>query len=121
MAQRCIRIAVVYLVVGALPGFIMGISSNFSPAPLHAHLLLAGWLSLAMAGVIYRLYPAAAHALRARAHFWLHNAGLPILMVALGLALTGRGQVVPVIAVGASLLLLGLALFAVNVLRCARA
>jgi cbb3-type cytochrome oxidase subunit 1 len=121
MAQRCIQIAVVYLVVGAVLGFIMGISTNFSLAPVHAHLLLAGWLSLAMAGVIYRLYPAAAQTLLARAHFWLHNAGLPIFMVALGLALTGNEQVVPVIATGASLLLLGLVLFAVNVLRCVRA
>jgi predicted histidine transporter YuiF (NhaC family) len=58
MSERLIHIAAVYLVVGAVIG--MGISQKFTLQPVHAHILVAGWLSLAMAGVIYKLYPAAA-------------------------------------------------------------
>lgn len=121
MAQRFIHIAVIYLVVGASLGMFMGISGSFTLAPVHAHLVLVGWLSLAMAGVIYHLYPSAGETRLARAHFWLHNLGLPVFMGALAFALTGTEALVPVIAGGAALLLAGLVLFAANVLRNVRA
>ena len=117
MAQRFIRIAVVYLVIGACLGLAMGISGKFTMQPVHAHLLLAGWLSLAMAGVIYTLYPEAAATKLATGHFWLHNIGLPIFMAGLAAMLTtGEQGLVPVVAGGASLLLIGFFLFAGNVL-----
>lgn len=116
MAQRFIRIAVVYLVVGAILGLVMGISGKFTLAPVHAHLLLAGWLSLAMAGVIYHLYPDAGRTRLAKARFWLHNVGLPVFMVGLAFALTGTEGIIPVVASGATALLAGFVLFAANVL-----
>lgn len=117
MAQRFLQIAVVYLFLGAVLGLSMGISGTFTLAPVHAHLLLLGWVSLALAGVIYHLHPSAGQTFLARSHFWLHNAGLPIFMVGLGFMLNGQDSLLPVVAAGASLVLLGLALFAVNVLR----
>jgi hypothetical protein len=45
----------------------------FILAPVHAHLLLLGWASLALAGIIYHLYPAAGTTRLARIHFWAHN------------------------------------------------
>jgi len=117
MAQRFIRIAVVYLVVGACLGLAMGISQKFTLQPVHAHLLLAGWLSLAMAGVIYTQYPDAAATKLAKGHFWLHNIGLPIFMAGLAAMLaTGNRELMPFVAGGAMLLLLGFFLFAANVL-----
>jgi hypothetical protein len=117
MAQRFIQIAVLYLVVGGSLGLAMGISGKFTLAPVHAHLALVGWLSLAMAGVIYHLYPTASQTRLAKAHFWLHNIGLPIFMVGLAFLLTGTEGVIPVVGSGATLLLLGLFSFAANVLR----
>src|SRR6185369_14815875 len=108
MSQRFIHIAVAYLVVGATLGLAMGISQKFALQPVHAHILLAGWLSLAMAGVIYKLYPAASATKLATAHFWLHNVGLPIFMAGLAAALsTGNDGLVPVVGGGALLLLIG--------------
>lgn len=116
MSQRFIHIAVVYLVVGATLGLGMGISGKFTLQPVHAHLLLAGWLSLAMAGAIYALYPTAAATKLARAHFWLHNIGLPIFMAGLAAMLsTGDQGLVAIVAGGALLLLIGFYCFAVNV------
>lgn len=116
MSQRFIRIAVVYLVIGAALGYYMGLTQNFALTPVHAHVTLAGWLTLAVAGFVYHLYPQSAQTRLARAHFWLHNIGLPVFMVGLALMLTGNQGVMLVIAVGASTLLVGLVLFAVNVL-----
>ena len=116
MGLRFLKIAVVYLVVGATLGLGMGISQQFALAPVHAHLLLLGWASLALAGTIYHLYPAAAATRLARVHFWLHNLGLPAFMIGLALVLTQRMWALAVTEVGAVAVLLGLFVFAANVL-----
>ena len=116
MGLRFLKIAVVYLLIGALLGLGMGIAQNFALIPVHAHLLLLGWASLALAGVVYHLYPAASTTRLARIHFWLHNLGLPVFMISLGLLLTGREALVPVVVVSASAVLIGIAIFATNVL-----
>jgi hypothetical protein len=60
MAQRFLKIAVVYVFLGALLGITMGIRQDFSLVPVHAHILLLGWATLALAGLIYHLHPLAA-------------------------------------------------------------
>ena len=116
MGLRFLRIAVVYLMIGALLGLVMGITQKFVLAPVHAHLLLLGWASLALAGLIYHLYPAAAKTRLAHTHFWIHNLALPPFMVGLGMLLTGNESAGSVVAPAASILLLGLFVFAANVL-----
>jgi cbb3-type cytochrome oxidase subunit 1 len=116
MGLRFLKIAVIYLVVGATLGLTMGIMQNFALVPVHAHILLLGWASLALAGVVYHLHPAASETRLARLHFWLHNIALPVFMVGLGFMLTGTEKALPVVVVGAIGVLLGLVLFAANVL-----
>jgi cbb3-type cytochrome oxidase subunit 1 len=116
MGLKFLKIAVVYLVIGASLGLAMGIAQSFALAPVHAHLLLLGWASLALAGIVYHLYPAAATTLLARAHFWLHNVGLPVFMIGLACLLTGREWALPIAVGGAITALVALALFAANVL-----
>jgi hypothetical protein len=116
MGLRFLKIAVIYLVLGAGLGLTMGILQNFALVPVHAHILLLGWASLALAGLVYHLYPAAGETRLARLHFWLHNIALPIFMVGLGFVVTGNERIVPVVVVGAIGVLLGLILFAANVL-----
>ena len=90
MGLNFLRIATLYLIVGVLMGFVMGITEAFQYAPVHAHVNLLGWASLALVGVIYHLYPAAAETRLARVHFWLHNLGLPVFMVSLAVMLAGN-------------------------------
>ena len=116
MGLRFLKLAVVYLVIGAVLGLIMGITQKFVLAPVHAHLLLLGWASLALAGLIYHLYPAAARTRLAQTHFWLHNLALPPFMVGLGMLLTGNESGTVVVAPAASVVLIGLLVFASNVL-----
>lgn len=116
MALRFLKIAVVYLVIGAVLGLVMGISGKFNLAPVHAHLLLLGWASLALAGLVYHWYPDAAATKLARSHFWLHNVGLPAFMAGLALLLSGNEWALPIAAGSATVVLVGLVLFAANVL-----
>jgi cbb3-type cytochrome oxidase subunit 1 len=116
MALRFLKIAVVYLFIGAVLGLVMGISQRFTLAPVHAHLLLLGWASFALVGLVYHLYPAAAETRLASIHFWLHNLGLPVFMVALGMLLTGNESAGPFVGISATVVILGLASFVTNVL-----
>ena len=120
MGLRFLKIAVVYLVLGALLGFTMGITQKFVLVPVHAHLLLLGWASLGLAGVLYHLYPIASTTRLACWHFWLHNLGLPAFMIGLGFVLGGHESALPLVIVGATAVLVGLVLFAVNVFRNAK-
>jgi hypothetical protein len=119
MSQRLIWIAAIYLLVGASLGLYMGMNQNFALMPVHAHVLVAGWLSLAMAGVIYRVYPAASNTRLAHAHFWLHNLGLPTFMLGLAAMLTGH-DVPALLPVGAFAFAAGLVCFSINVWRRVR-
>ncbi|MFO1310989.1 MAG: hypothetical protein U1F41_02880 [Burkholderiales bacterium] len=120
MALQFLRIAVVYLFVGAVLGLYMGITQKFTLAPVHAHLLLLGWASLALAGIVYHLYPGASSTRLARLHFWLHNLGLPVFMAGLGMLLTGTDGAGPVVGSAAIVVLCGLGLFALNILMNAK-
>lgn len=120
MGLRFLKIAVVYLVIGATLGLYMGILENFTLAPVHAHLLLLGWASLALAGIVYHLYPAAAETKLARIHFWTHNLLLPPFMIALAVLLRGNPAAGPVVGIVAIGMLASLVCFAANVLMNAK-
>lgn len=116
MGLRFLKIAVVYLFVGASLGLYMGIVEKFTLAPVHAHLVLLGWATLALAGIVYHFYPAAAETRLARIHFWLHNLLLPPLMIALAVFLGGEQAAGPVVGIFSIGMLAALGCFAVNVL-----
>jgi cbb3-type cytochrome oxidase subunit 1 len=120
MSARLIRIAALYLALGATMGIVMGITHQFSLAPVHAHINLLGWATLGIIGVVYRVYPAAGETRLAQIHFWIHNIALPVFMVGLGFALTGHEAFMPMTIVGASAVLIGLLVFAVNIWRTVR-
>lgn len=121
MGVRFLKIAAVYLIVGTLLGVYMGGTEKFTLAPVHAHLLLLGWASLALAGIIYHLHPAAGETRLARIHFWAHNLALPVFMAALAALLSGNPGAGPVVGIGALVMFAGLLLFGINVLVNVRA
>lgn len=67
--------AVLCVTAGMALGIYMGIAGDFLMAPVHAHLNLVGWATLALFGVYYRLTPQADGRL-ARAHAALAIAGV---------------------------------------------
>jgi len=115
LATRFIKIAVLYLVVGVSFGLYMGMTTKFTLTPVHAHLNLLGWASLALCGLVYHAYPAAAETRLARIHFWLHNVGLPPLLLSLALMLSGNAAFEPAVGIFSIVVALGILLFAINV------
>jgi cbb3-type cytochrome oxidase subunit 1 len=121
MSIRLIKIGTLYLALGICLGLVMGASHEFTLAPVHAHLNLLGFATLTLAGLVYRAYPAAADTRLARWHFWLHNVGLPPLMVTLALMLRGDDAMAGPVGIFSMIVGAGVLLFIVNVWRTLRA
>lgn len=108
-------LATVLLVCGAVLGIVMGVRGDFQLAPVHAHLNLAGWASLALFGLTYRAYPELAATKLARYHVIVSGTASVLLPIGIGLAAL-RGQ--PGLAMfAAPLWLLGVLMFLVQLTR----
>ena len=77
MGSRLIKISAIYFVIGVSLGLYMSIVHSYVLTSVHVHINLLGWVSLALAGIIYTLFPDLASTKLAKTHFWLHNITLP--------------------------------------------
>jgi len=111
------RLAVAYFAVGVMLGVAMGASGDHSLFPVHAHINLLGWVSMALFGLIGTVHPSITEGRVAAAQFWMHNIGVPVMLVALMLRIKGFQSAEPLIGVasvvvGCSVLLFAWLVFA---------
>ena len=110
-----LKLSVLYLIVGVAMGIFMGASHDFTLRPVHAHVNLLGFATLALAGLIYSVFPDAGASRLAKAHFWLMNLALPVMMVALGCMLLGKTAVLPALVVSELMMAAAVLAFATNI------
>ncbi|MDG4658022.1 cytochrome-c oxidase [Ectobacillus antri] len=115
MGVRFIKISTIYLVVGVVLGMYMSITHSYILTPVHVHINLLGWAAMAVAGILYHLFPDAAASRLGKIHFWLHNIALPIMMLALSFVVKGKEAAGPFVAIGGTALTLAIIIFMVNV------
>jgi cbb3-type cytochrome oxidase subunit 1 len=114
LASRFFASALIYAVLGMTLGLVMGMTEDHAQMPTHAHILVVGWVSFALFGFFYHLFPAAAASRLAAVHFWLAEASLLIMLTGLVQIFMGRadaGQ--PFAAAGSIGLLASTILFAI--------
>ncbi|GIN92589.1 hypothetical protein J6TS1_32450 [Siminovitchia terrae] len=118
MGVRLIKIAVVYFLIAISLGLYMSFTHVFALSTVHVHMNLLGWMSFAIAGILYLLFPHLTLTSAAKAHFWLHNIGLPVMMISIALAILGVSPVFfPVATLGGAITVLGVFCFGYNVLK----
>ncbi|MEH7112735.1 cytochrome-c oxidase [Neobacillus niacini] len=117
MGKAYLKIAVVYFTIGVLAGLIMGIIHDFRFSSVHAHVNLLGWVSMALFGVIYHLYPNAANSKLAKTQFWLHNIGVPVMLGGIALQILGVSAALPPTIIGSIVVVIGVILFTINVFK----
>lgn len=111
-ARAWLRLATLYFAVGVILGVVMGASGDHSLFPLHAHINLLGWVSMALFGLIGIVCPSVSVGRIATTQFWMHNVGLPVMLVALAFKLKGAEAAEPVIGVASIIVSLSVLLFA---------
>ena len=118
MSERFLKLAVIYGLSGMILGSVMGMTSNFANRDVHAHIGLLGWVSMAIMGICYRVFPALARSRLATAHFWFYNIGVPVMLAGLWAIIHDRAATgEPLAGMGATSIMLGMLCFAINVWR----
>ena len=111
--------AVLYALVGMCVGIWMGASGDHTLSPVHAHINLLGWASLALMGAFYGLAGERAPKRLGWTNFAVSNVGNVLSLPLLAMLLLGDTRVLPAMAVGELLMVAGMVLFAVSILMVA--
>jgi hypothetical protein len=90
-------LAIAMMIVGVGMGIYMGATQEFQYSPIHAHINLVGWASLALFGLTYRAYPELAERKLARWHLMLSGTSAVLFPIGIGLAIL-KGSELLVIA-----------------------
>lgn len=104
---------------GMLMGMAMGATENFTLMPVHAHLNLLGWVSLALMGGFYALAGTRASNRLAWINLAVSTTGILFCIPALALLLLGNKGVVPFLITGELSLVGGMVLFGCNLILAA--
>ncbi|MFC3071232.1 hypothetical protein [Phenylobacterium soli] len=113
--------AVVYALGGMVLGMYMGGSGDHSMAPVHAHINLLGWASLALMGAFYGLAADKAPAKLAWTNFGLSNVGNLMSLPMVAMIQSGKPPIVPLLVGGEVLIVAGMLTFGLSLIVVARA
>ena len=94
--------AIFYGLLGMVLGLQMAISEDHGPMPVHAHILVIGWLSFAIFGFFYFQFANTVARFASLVHAWAAQISLAGLIIGLWFVYTGNGAFVP-LAAGASI------------------
>ena len=112
MTHWYLRLAVLYGAAGIALGLYMAGSGDHALHPVHAHLNLLGWVTLALFGLFYRAFPEAAATGLAKAQFWLFVPAHFVQMVTLAMLYSGNAAIEPVLAAASCVVGAGFLCFA---------
>jgi hypothetical protein len=112
---RLIRLGAIFGLLGAIIGSDMAGSGNYQIRPVHAHILVVGWLSIFVWGLFYRVFKIKSTKL-VTAHGWTAGIGAVGLTAGMWLHLVRPFEISDTFAlifyiVGGSILLISFVLF----------
>jgi hypothetical protein len=110
----------VYFVCAVSLGVVMGASHDFRLKTVHVHANLLGWVSMALMGLVYRLYPSAAASRLAGWHFALYQLALPVMLGGLAVLMFGQPGAEPVVGIASVVMLAAVICFGLAVWRGGR-
>ncbi len=116
MSIRLIKIAVIYLAIGMSLGLYMGSVQDFLFRSVHAHINLLGWASIALAALVFHMFPELVRTRLATIWFWGYNIATPISLVLLAFEVSGRAWAGPLLGISMTVVWAMGLVFAANVL-----
>jgi hypothetical protein len=115
-----LKSAVVYFVIGVALGIYMGASNDHTLKPVHAHLNLLGWASMALIGFFVLHFGDRLNPKLERVQFWLHQVGSATIFLTLALFMLGHAAAGPILGVASIVVGVSVLLFAINVFKSLR-
>jgi|TARA_R110002072_G_scaffold18622_1_gene69476 hypothetical protein len=117
LAEKFIKSAVIYLIIGLLLGLYMAMTQDHSQIPAHAHLNLLGWVTMALMGLVYKSWPPISVTKIAALTYWLSHISVIGLTIGIGLIYAGYPEYEPIAAISSIAVLMNVVLFAFLVHR----
>jgi len=100
-----VGLAIALLIVGELLGFYMGMQNDAKWRGVHIVIVLVGFVTIALFGALYRLWPAMKAGTLATVQFWLTLAG--VVGVIVGSIVQVQNGSVVILAVSSALMIVG--------------
>jgi hypothetical protein len=101
-------IALLWAVVGMLLGLYMGIAENLKLLTVHVAMMLSGFVTLALYGILYRTWPAMKKSPLALAQFWISAIGTAGVIIGTYFLVTSGS--IALAAIGSVAMIVGAAL-----------
>lgn len=115
-ARLFFGLAIIYAVIGMALGIHMASSHTYTQAPVHAHIMVAGWLMSSVFAIFYHLFPAIGQKTMATVHFAVQAVSGIVLLVSLFFVLGGNTSLEPITGIASFGFLAGMLIFAWNAL-----
>jgi hypothetical protein len=112
--RNFLALSAIYAVLGMGIGLYMASVESFKYSPVHSHLTLFGFVSMAIYGLAYRSGLAKTDGW-ARAHFWVAAVGAIVFSLGEGVAISGN--TIAFAVVGSMLVILSALQFVVAIFR----
>lgn len=112
LAEKFIKSAAVYIILGMILGIYMAATQDHSQMPTHAHLNLLGWVTMGIMGLVYKNWPAVAEVKLAKLTYWLAHITVIGLSIGVGLLYAGMVEYEPIAIISSLIALFNMALFA---------
>ncbi len=110
--------AAAFALIGLIWGLGMVVVNNYAHSLVHAHINLLGWVTLALYGIVYAIYPAMADSRLASPHFYCSVPGTMLMNVGWWMFIkgiwVGNFSLVLIFRGGSLLVILGALLFIIN-------
>jgi len=96
----------------------MGLSRNHALGTVHSHIILLGWATMAITGLVYIARPSCEETKLTILYFWPHNIGLPIMVFGLALYYGyGNEPAEKAVGIGSIIVILALLVFAIGIFK----
>ena len=106
-----VLVAFICLLAGEAMGIWMGAAFDFTLSPVHAHINLLGWVTLALYGIMHHIYPALGKSKLAMIQFLAAIVSVPLMGLSLAFFLMGNQAALVPLSISEVVIVLATVLF----------
>lgn len=117
LPELCLRLGMIYLLIGMGLGLFMGANEDFTFSDVHAHINLLGYVSTFLIGLFLKFCPQALNIKPTRIAVSIILASTPVMLLSLAAMIGGMQQATPILGIASTVVMAGYALFCIAAFR----
>jgi len=117
LPDLCLRVGILYVLIGMTFGLVMGFTEDHSLRDVHAHLNLLGYVSTFLIGLFLKAYPAAIKEGIMRVSVWCIMIAVAVMLLLLAAYYLGMETAAMPLGLASIAVMMSYVLFAIAVFR----